>query len=76
MKVFIPSPYSDQEDAYHQIEQAGLSLVKGRSYEQFRDHPYTEEELVALCQDVDAILASHRDCLTRRVLEAADRLQL
>jgi len=31
---------------------------------------------VALCQDVDAILASHRDCLTRRVLEAAKRLQL
>ena len=76
MKVFIPSPYSDQEDAYYQIEEAGLSLVRGRSYEQFRDQPYTEEELVVLCQDVDAILASHRDCLTRRVLEAAGQLQL
>jgi len=76
MKVFIPSPYSDQEDTYHRIEEAGLSIVKGRSYEHFRDRPYTDEELVALCQDVDAIVASHRDCLTRRVLEAAERLQL
>jgi D-3-phosphoglycerate dehydrogenase len=76
MKVFLSSPFSNQEEAYQEIEEAGLSLIRGRSYEEFRDRPYTEDELIVLCKDVDAIFASSRDPLTRRVLEAAERLQL
>jgi phosphoglycerate dehydrogenase-like enzyme len=76
LKVFILAPNSDCEMEYRQLEEVGLTLFRGRCYEQFRDRPYSEEELVDLCRDVDAILASHRDRLPRRVLETSKRLRL
>ena len=75
-KILIVAPYMDQQAAYNRLSEAGFSVVQGRLYEKFRAQAYSEEELIPLCKDVEAIMGSNRERLTRPVLEAAQRLKL
>ena len=58
------------------LEEAGCEVVLGRSSDQFPDKAYSEDELIDLCRDADAVIVSTRERVTRRVLAACPRLQI
>jgi D-3-phosphoglycerate dehydrogenase / 2-oxoglutarate reductase len=58
------------------LEEAGCEVVLGRSFDQFPGLAYSDEELIELLADADAVLVSTRERLSRRVLEALPRLKI
>jgi D-3-phosphoglycerate dehydrogenase len=74
MKVVVVGPFNDFLDAYHGLQRAGHTVVLGRPHEDYT--PYSETELIQLCGDANALQGSHRDVITRKVLEAAPQLRL
>lgn len=58
------------------LEEEGCEVILGRSFDRFPGLEYSEEELIELLQDADAVLVSTRDRITDRVLEACSRLRI
>ena len=67
LKKIQSSPDQLRVQLLSHIESAGFDVVNGRSYEKFRDQPYTEDDLITLCKGVSAVMGSNRERLTRRV---------
>jgi D-3-phosphoglycerate dehydrogenase len=55
---------------------AGLRVIVGRPLDDPARRPWTEPELVAACRDVDIVLASHLETISRAVMAGAPRLRL
>ena len=74
-RVVASGPWDDPgwQDA---LEEAGCQVVLGRSFERFPGQPYSEDELIDLFKDADAVLVSTREQVPRRVLEACPRLKI
>ena len=73
-KVCIPAPHklSVGRDV---LEEAGCELVLGMDQDEYPKHRYTEDELVELVGDSDAIWAAQRDVFTGAVLARCPKLR-
>ena len=73
-KVCIPAPHklSVGRDV---LEQSGCELVLGKDQDEFPKHRYSEDELVALIGDCDAIWAAQRDVISGTVLARSPKLR-
>lgn len=74
MKVCIPAPHklSVGRDL---LEKAGCELVLGKDQDQFPKHRYTEDELVELIGDSDALWAAQRDHVTGSIMARCPKLR-
>lgn len=74
-RVVAAGPWDDPgwQDA---LEEAGCEVALGRSFERFPGQPYSEDELIDLFKDADAVLVSTREQVTRHVLEACPHLKI
>ncbi len=70
MKVFVTGLMGPAEEVYS-LRAEGHEVVVGRE-----GPAHSEPELQELCRDADVILAAFRDAISRKVLEASDRLRL
>jgi D-3-phosphoglycerate dehydrogenase len=75
MRVVAVGPW-DRPGWATALEAAGHEVVEGRSIEHFPGQPYSQDELIALVQDADAVLVSSRDRMTREIIEACPRLRI
>ena len=66
-KVCIPAPHK-LSVGRDMLEEAGCELVLGKDQDEFPRHRYTEDEMVTLVGDCDAIWAAQRDLFTGAVL--------
>ena len=73
-KVCIPAPHklSVGRDV---LEEAGCELVLGKDQDEYPKHRYTEDELVELVGDSDAMWAAQRDVITGAVLARCPKLR-
>ena len=73
-KVCIPAPHklSVGRDV---LEEAGCELVLGKDQDEHPKHRYTEDELVALIGDSDAVWAAQRDFISGAVLARCPKLR-
>ncbi len=72
-RVFMSSPPA-RVDAFRAIEDSGCEVVYGVSVEDHPEKAYTEEELIALLQDVDVYVCMTREGYNRRIAEACPNL--
>ena len=75
MKILATGPSGTPEDL-QPLRDAGHEIVVGRPLDQPGRVAYTEADLMEAARDVDVILASHLETISRGVLEAAPRLRL
>lgn len=73
-KVCIPAPHK-LSVGRDMLEEAGCELVLGMDQDEFPRHRYTEDELVDLIGDSDALWAAQRDLFTRPVLARCPKLR-
>ena len=74
-KVAIIEPMDGCEETYKCLEERGCELILGPPVSQFKNK-YTEEELIELCNDVDAIMAMTRDPITPDLLDTCSKLRI
>ncbi len=73
-KVWLMVVHPDREDIIRSLEAAGCEVVIGRS---FTDARYlSEDEIVAKVPEMDALMVSTGELMTRRVMEAAKRVRV
>jgi D-3-phosphoglycerate dehydrogenase / 2-oxoglutarate reductase len=72
-RVFMSSPPA-RVDAFRAIEDAGCDVSYGLSVEDHPEKAYTEDELIALLQDVDVYVCMTREGYNRRIAEACPNL--
>ena len=72
MKVLVTGTNRPPE-VFAPLVDAGHEVVFGRTPGSRDPHPYTQDELVGLCRDVDGIMSGS---LTGRVMEEAPRLRV
>ena len=75
MKILATGPSGSSEEL-QPLRDAGHEVIIGRPLDQTGRIAYTEADLVAAVRDVDVILASHLETISRGVMEAAPRLRL
>ena len=75
MKILATGP-SGTPDELQALREAGHEIIIGRPLDQPGRAAYTEADLIEAARDVDVILASHLETISRGVLEAAPRLRL
>ena len=75
MKILATGPSGTPEEL-NLVREAGHEVLIGRPLDQPGRAAYTEAELIEAARDVDVILASHLETISRGVLEAAPRLRL
>ena len=75
MKILATGPSGTPEDL-QPLRDAGHEIVVGRPLDQPGRVAYTEADLMAAARDVDVILASHLETISRGVLESAADLRL
>jgi D-3-phosphoglycerate dehydrogenase / 2-oxoglutarate reductase len=76
MVLFKVEPKDKSGETYRIIRDAGYELVLGRDG---WDHPgdeYTEEELIELCRDADALIVGSREKITRRFMASIPKLRV
>jgi phosphoglycerate dehydrogenase-like enzyme len=74
-RVVASGPWDDSGWAAA-LEAGGCEVVLGRSFERFPGQAYSEDELIELFKDADAVVVSTREQVTRRVLEACPHLRI
>src|SRR3970282_1191830 len=75
-RVVASGPWDDDPGWQAGLEQAGCEVLLGRFFNRFPGEAYSENELIDLFSDADAVLVSTRERVTRRVLEACPRLRI
>lgn len=75
MKILATGP-SGLDAELDPLRQAGHEVVIGRPLDQPGRKAYTEAELIEVSRDVEVILASHLEMISRAVMAAAPRLSL
>src|SRR5262245_62217500 len=75
MKILATGPSGAPEELAP-LRDAGHEVLIGRPLDQPGRVAYTEADLIAAARDVDVILASHLETISRGVIEAASRLRL
>ena len=75
MKILATGPSGASEEL-QPLRDAGHEVAIGRPLDQPGRVAYTEADLIAAARDVDVILASHLETISRGVMEAAPRLRL
>ena len=75
MKILATGPSGATEEL-QPLRDAGHEVVIGRPLDQPGRVAYTEADLIAAARDVDVILASHLETISRGVIDAAPRLRL
>ena len=74
-KVWWAVMMPPREDIVRILENAGCEVIKGRSYTDVAN-PYTEQQLIDMIRDIDALMITSREELvTRRVIEAGGKLK-
>ena len=73
-KVFLMTVRSGREDIIHNLEASGCTVIQGRSFTDSKY--YTEDQLVEMVPEMDALMVSTGEIITRRVLEAAVNLKV
>ena len=74
-KVVATGPW-DEPGWQEPLERGGCEVVLGRSFDRHPGQAYTEDELIDLLRDADAVLVSTRETITRRVLENCPKLKI
>jgi phosphoglycerate dehydrogenase-like enzyme len=75
MKILATGP-SGAPDELQALREAGHEIIIGRPLDQPGRAAYTEADLIEAARDVEVILASHLETISRGVLEAAPWLRL
>src|SRR5438034_9844275 len=75
MKILAIAP-SGPPSELDPLRAGGHEVVIGRPLDMPDRPAYTEAELIEASRDVDVILASHLETISRAVMEAAPRLRL
>ena len=75
MKILATGPSGASEEL-QPLQDAGHEVIIGRPLDQPGRIAYTDADLIAGARDVDVILASHLETISRGVMEAAPRLRL
>jgi len=75
MKILATGPSGAAEEL-SPLRDAGHEVLIGRPLDQPGRVAYTETDLITAACDVDVILASHLETISRGVIEAASRLRL
>jgi D-3-phosphoglycerate dehydrogenase len=75
MKILATGPSGASEEL-QPLRDAGHEVAIGRPLDQPGRIAYMEADLIAAARDVDVILASHLETITRGVMEGAPRLRL
>lgn len=58
------------------LDEGGCEVIEGRSFDKHPGDAYSEDELIDLFHDADAVLVSTRETITRRILENCPRLKI
>ncbi len=69
-------PMDKTGETFRIMEEAGCQLVLGRDGWNHPGDEYTEDELIELCKNADAIIAHSRDHYTRRLIESIPNLRV
>jgi phosphoglycerate dehydrogenase-like enzyme len=69
-------PMDKTRKTYRILEEAGYELILGRDGWDRPGDEYTEEDLIELCKDTDAIIGSSRERYTRRLIESIPNLRI
>ena len=75
MRILATAPTGPASD-FDRLRDAGHEVIIGRPQDTPGRIPYSEADLIAGVGDVDVILCSHLETISRAVLEAAPRLRL
>lgn len=73
--VVITEPMDQTGESHRFLEENGCKVILGRSIWDHAGWPYTEDELIELCANVDAVMVSTRDLFTRRFMESSKTLR-
>lgn len=74
-KVVINEPMDTTGKTHQLLENAGCKVILGRSISE-AGNGYTEDELIELCRDADAVIGASRERYTRRFMENCSRLKV
>ncbi|HEY3423615.1 MAG TPA: hydroxyacid dehydrogenase [Negativicutes bacterium] len=74
-KILIAEPINGSEYTYDYLRDMGCELILGPHVSRSNEG-YSEDQLVSLVNQVDAIIGMSREKLTKRVLESAGRLKV
>ena len=69
-----PMDISDENNRI--FREAGCELIQGRNLWDYPASPYTEDEVIELCKDADAIIVGSREQYTRRIIESIPNLRI
>ncbi len=73
-KIFLMAVRSGRDDVIQSLETAGYTVIRGRSFTD--SNYYTEDQLVEMLPEMDALMVSTGEIITRRVLEAGIHLKV
>jgi len=74
-KVFIAEPIDNSADTYEIFKESGAELIVGPPVS-CPKQGYSEDQLVEMCQDVDAFFGMARERVTRKVISASPKLRV
>ena len=73
-KIWLMVVQPDREDIIRTLEAAGCDVTLGRSFKDTKH--YTEPEIVEKVQDMDGLMVSTGELITRPIMEAGRRLRV
>lgn len=74
-KVVITEPMDPSGKSHRQLEENGCQVILGKPIWEHPGWLYSEDDLIDMCGDADAVLASTRELYTRRFMQSVKRLR-
>ncbi|MBI3078446.1 MAG: phosphoglycerate dehydrogenase [Deltaproteobacteria bacterium] len=75
-KIFVAEPFDWVTEFQARLEAGGCEALMGRDAEAEARNPYTVEELIQICQEMDGIILSSRERLPRAFMQGVPRLRV
>ena len=75
LRLVNVEPKDKKGETYRVITEAGYDLILGRDGWDQPGDEYTEDELIELCRDADAIIIGSREACMRRFIESDSRVR-
>ena len=75
-RVVNVEPVDKTGETYSILQEAGCELIFGRDSFEHPGDRYSEDELIELCKDADAIIGASRERFTERLIESIPNLRI